>query len=320
MKQKTIQRFGRLAAAAAFCLALGQAHAKAKPNVLFLFADDQCFETIGALDLTDIDTPNLDRLVNRGTQFTRAYNMGSWSGAVCVASRHMLITGRHIWRAQQASQVLRGKGKNLTPAQQATREAEYANLWPQVMGRAGYQTFFTGKWHIQAPADKAFQVARNIRGGMPNQTPQGYNRPLPDKPDPWSPYDVKFDGFWKGGKHWSEVVADDAVDYIGEATRDDPPDARFRIGFARAEQAAAEPGPLHFARGQFTLHRANDVAPLAERAQRSLQVLGELPTTAPEILGEPHAGELLQPTGTKRLLKVISIGGRHDAVSIHRSD
>ena len=121
MKQKTIQRFGRLAAAAAFCLALGQAHAKAKPNVLFLFADDQCFETIGALGLTDIDTPNLDRLVNRGTHFTRAYNMGSWSGAVCVASRHMLITGRHIWRAQQASQVLRGKGKNLTPAQQATR-------------------------------------------------------------------------------------------------------------------------------------------------------------------------------------------------------
>ncbi|MEC8972587.1 MAG: sulfatase-like hydrolase/transferase, partial [Verrucomicrobiota bacterium] len=147
MRQNTIQRITRLAAAA-ICLTLGQAHAKAKPNVLFLFADDQCFETIGSLGLTDIDTPNLDRLASRGTQFSRAYNMGSWSGAVCVASRHMLITGRHIWRAQTASQVLRGKGKNLTPAQQATREAEYANLWPQVMGRAGYQTFFTGKWHI----------------------------------------------------------------------------------------------------------------------------------------------------------------------------
>ena len=221
MRQNTIQLFGRLAAIAAMCLAFGQA--QAKPNVLFIFADDQCFETIGSLGLTDISTPNLDRLVNRGTQFTRAYNMGSWSGAVCVASRHMLITGRHIWRAQQASQVLRGKGKNLTTGQQATRDAEYANLWPQVMGRAGYQTFFTGKWHIQAPADKAFQVARNIRGGMPNQTSQGYNRPLPGKPDPWSPYDVKFDGFWKGGKHWSEVVGDDAVDYIGEAKQDERP-------------------------------------------------------------------------------------------------
>ena len=58
---------------------------------------------------------------------------------------------------------------------------------------------------------------------MPNQTPEGYNRPLPDKPDPWSPYDIKFDGFWKGGKHWSEVVADDAVDYIGEAKQDKRP-------------------------------------------------------------------------------------------------
>ena len=70
-----------------------------KPNVLFLFADDQCFETIRALGHTDIDTPNLDRLVQRGATFTHAYNMGSWSGAVCVASRTMLITGRSVWRA-----------------------------------------------------------------------------------------------------------------------------------------------------------------------------------------------------------------------------
>ena len=64
-----------------------------KPNVLFLFADDQCFETIRALGHTDIETPNLDRLVRRGTTFTHAYNMGSWSGAVCVAAHdgHSLL-------------------------------------------------------------------------------------------------------------------------------------------------------------------------------------------------------------------------------------
>ena len=43
MRQNTIQLFGRLAAIAAMYLALGQA--RAKPNVLFIFADDQCFET-----------------------------------------------------------------------------------------------------------------------------------------------------------------------------------------------------------------------------------------------------------------------------------
>ena len=219
MKQKMIQLISRLTALTTLCLALGQAQAEAKPNVLFLFADDLCFETIGSLGLTDIDTPNLDRLASRGTRFTRAYNMGSWSGAVCVASRHMLITGRHIWRAHTASQTLR-RSKKPTDEQKAARKKEFNNLWPQVMGRAGYQTFFTGKWHIQAAADEAFQVARHIRGGMPNQTPEGYNRPLPGKPDPWSPYDVKFEGFWRGGKHWSEVVADDTVGFISTAKKD----------------------------------------------------------------------------------------------------
>jgi choline-sulfatase len=196
-----------------------------KPNVLFIFADDQCYETIGALGLTDIDTPNLDRLVNRGTTFTRAYNMGSWSGAVCVASRHMLITGRYVWRAQQASNLLGGpRRSNKGPVpNQAAKQREFDGLWPQVLKRQGYQTFFTGKWHIRAKADEAFEVARNIRPGMPNQTAAGYNRPLPGKPDPWSPYDKKFDGFWKGGKHWSEIVADDAIDYLGMAKKDKRP-------------------------------------------------------------------------------------------------
>lgn len=71
----------------------------AKPNVLFLFADDYTYEAVRAFGHTDIDTPNLDRLAARGTTFTRAYNMGSWSGAVCVASRTMLNTGRSVWDA-----------------------------------------------------------------------------------------------------------------------------------------------------------------------------------------------------------------------------
>ena len=80
---------------------------KAKTQYSFIFADDQCYETIRELGLTDIDTPNLDRLMNSGTSFTRAYNMGSWSGAVCVASRHMLNTGRFLWEAEIASKKRR---------------------------------------------------------------------------------------------------------------------------------------------------------------------------------------------------------------------
>ena len=219
MKRFACSLFGRLWLAL-FLAAPFLSRAADKPNVLFIFADDQCYETIGALGYTDIDTPNLDRVVKRGTSFRRAYNLGSWSGAVCVASRHMLLTGRTIWRAQAASNLFGGKTNE---EKLAVRKKEFDGLWPQVLKRQGYQTFMTGKWHIRAKADEAFEVARNIRPGMPNQTPAGYNRPLPGKPDSWSPFDPKFEGFWKGGRHWSNIVADDAVDYLGMAKKDKRP-------------------------------------------------------------------------------------------------
>ncbi|HAA87501.1 MAG TPA: choline-sulfatase, partial [Verrucomicrobiales bacterium] len=68
--------------------------AATKPNVLFIFADDQCYKTINSLNNKEIKTPNLDKLVSQGTTFTHAYNMGGYHGAVCVASRTMLVTGK----------------------------------------------------------------------------------------------------------------------------------------------------------------------------------------------------------------------------------
>ena len=76
-----------------------QVKEKEKPNIIFLFADDQCFNTVNTLGNTEIITPNLDRLSNSGVTFTHAYNMGAWNGAVCLASRAMMNTGRTVWRA-----------------------------------------------------------------------------------------------------------------------------------------------------------------------------------------------------------------------------
>ena len=180
-----------------------------KPNILFIFADDQCYKTIGSLNNDEIKTPHLDKLVKKGTTFTHAYNMGGYHGAVCVASRTMLITGKHIWHAKNSEKELK---KSLD-----------GKLWPQLMAKAGYETFFTGKWHVKADANHLFHTARNIRGGMPRQTPEGYNRPLADGTDPWDPSDPKFGGFWAGGKHWSEVVADDAISYLNASKKTDDP-------------------------------------------------------------------------------------------------
>ena len=63
-----------LSMAAWLVLVIGPSSGRAqdRPNVLFLFADDFTYEAISAFGHTDIETPNLDRLVARGTTFTHA--------------------------------------------------------------------------------------------------------------------------------------------------------------------------------------------------------------------------------------------------------
>lgn len=183
---------------------------KIKPNILFIFADDQSYNTIHALGNSEIKTPTLDKLTEEGMTFTNAYNMGAWHGAVCVASRTMINTGRFVWNAYKNEKRL----KEL---------AGDRNLWSQMMEDAGYETYFSGKWHVGVSPDSIFNHVSHIRPGMPKDTPEGYNRPVEGKEDIWSPYDTKFGGFWQGGKHWSEVLADDAEGYLELAAGSDKP-------------------------------------------------------------------------------------------------
>jgi arylsulfatase A-like enzyme len=201
------------AGAAAMALAGKGLHAAgepSKPNILFIFADDQTYESICALGYDEVETPNLDRLVRNGVTFTHAYNQGSWSGAVCIASRCMLNTGRFLWHARKVYG-------------EAEKERAAGRFWSEYMKKAGYKTYMTGKWHVKADPEKAFDVAKDPRPGMPKQTKQGYNRPIEGEKDPWSPSDPAFGGYWQGGRHWSEVVGDHGVSFIKQAARSDDP-------------------------------------------------------------------------------------------------
>ncbi len=181
-----------------------------RPNIVFIISDDQCFDAIGALGHEQLQTPNLDRMVRSGLTFTHAYNMGSWSPAVCIPSRAMLNTGRFLWRAEAVYQ-------------RSEQERQAGRLWSLMIQSAGYDTYMTGKWHVRANAERSFDFVTNVRPGMPNQTPEGYNRPIEGQPDAWSPYDARFEGFWRGGKHWSEVLADDAEAFFEQAAERDNP-------------------------------------------------------------------------------------------------
>ena len=169
-----------------------------QPNIIFILADDQCFNTVNALGNNEIITPTLDKMVSDGVAFTHAYNMGGWSGAVCVASRSMMNTGLSIWNAKSQLQKLNEED-------------------------AGYETYMSGKWHVPVDASKIFNHTAHIRAGMPNQSKTRYERKFtPDSRD-WKPYDKIFGGYWKGGRHWSEVVGDDATSFLGDAVKKDNP-------------------------------------------------------------------------------------------------
>ncbi len=102
-----------------------------KPNILFLLADDQRFNTIGALGNPEIHTPNLDRLVARGTAFTQAHIPGGTSGAVCMPSRAMINSGKELFH-------LSGAGEEI-PCSHTTMG--------QAFREGGYDTIGIGKWH-----------------------------------------------------------------------------------------------------------------------------------------------------------------------------
>jgi len=181
-----------------------------KPNILFIFADDQTYLGVNALGNEEVITPNLDKLANSGVTFTHTYNMGGWNGAVCVASRAMLNTGRFIWHAKLSEKSY-------------PKMKENGQFWSLMMENAGYDTYMTGKWHVKQDANSIFQTAKDIRPGMPKSVPEAYNRPQSAKDTTWLPWHKKYGGFWQGGKHWSEVVGDNAIEYLDSAKNSDNP-------------------------------------------------------------------------------------------------
>ena len=201
------------------------ASATERPNILFIFSDDHAHWALGTIGHPIVQTPNLDRLAKGGTVFTNAYNQGGWHGAICVPSRAMLHTGRFVWNAKT------DMDRGLEPFTPAEREHYNSQQLPRLLHDSGYETYFTGKWHVDArggvlsvPVAPLFDHLGTVRmGGMPPVPESTYNRPIEGQEDTWSPHDPQFRGFWIGGTHWAEVLANDAVTMIEQATNSDKP-------------------------------------------------------------------------------------------------
>jgi arylsulfatase A-like enzyme len=114
---------------------------------------------------------------------------GVLQGATCVPSRAMLLSGMSLFRIDE--KLMRDE------------------TWPAAFGRAGYDTFISGKWHNTPPSlPKSFQRARSIfAGGMTDPMQAKLSHLIDGKlaPPQLSP------------KHACAVFADEAIAFIGEA-------------------------------------------------------------------------------------------------------
>jgi len=131
-----------------------------RPNVLFILVDDQSPWDLKIYNpKSPLDSPNLDRLAREGLVLDGAYHMGSFSGAVCTPSRHMIMSGRTVWHLPISPSA---KQKGLCP------ENLESQTLPAVFRRAGYLTMRTCKQgNSYEGANQQFEIRHDAtkRGG-----------------------------------------------------------------------------------------------------------------------------------------------------------
>ena len=122
----------------------------AKPNILFIMCDQLGLDAISAHGFKDAHTPNIDRLVKRGTTFTESHS----TNPVCSPARSSLLSGR----MPVETGVVRN-GLAIDPS------CPNIGRW---FARGGYESVYCGKWHLPAGyASKipGFTVLPAGRGG-----------------------------------------------------------------------------------------------------------------------------------------------------------
>jgi arylsulfatase A-like enzyme len=127
-----------------------------RPNIVFLFSDDQTEFATGCYGNQQIQTPELDRLASDGLRFTNHYN----STAICMASRCSVLTGLYEYR----------HGCNFGHGN--LEERFFASSYPVRLREAGYMTGFAGKvgFLIEGRPFDDFEQQFDWFAGGPGQT------------------------------------------------------------------------------------------------------------------------------------------------------
>ncbi|QDV65622.1 arylsulfatase [Crateriforma conspicua] len=108
-----------------------------KPNILYIMSDDMGFSDLGCYG-SEIDTPNLNRLAERGLRFTQFYNTGR-----CCPTRASLLTGLYPHQAG-IGHMMQDRGHDGYRGELNRNCVTIA----EALKSAGYRSYLSGKWHV----------------------------------------------------------------------------------------------------------------------------------------------------------------------------
>ena len=145
--------------------AAGAAEDKARPNILFIMADDHAAHAISAYGSKINQTPNIDRIAKEGMRFNKCFVVNS----ICTPSRAAILTGKYS-HINGVTVFNRFDGSQWTVAKE--------------LQKAGYHTGMIGKWHLTSdptgfdywnilPGQGVYHNPRFIEMGKTNKM-QGY--------------------------------------------------------------------------------------------------------------------------------------------------
>jgi arylsulfatase A-like enzyme len=107
-----------------------------RPNILFIFTDDQPQICMGCMGNEHIQTPNMDQLAADGVLFTNAFV----TTAICCSNRACILTGQYMRR------------HGIRDFQAPLSAVAFAQTYPALLRKAGYRTGYLGKFAVGAPA------------------------------------------------------------------------------------------------------------------------------------------------------------------------